>query len=382
MNNKKIIYLAGFVFSLAVALMSYINSSFLATFIDEKSVGIIYALGSIVSVFTLFTIPTIFRKLGSRAFLLLVIGLDALSILLFALGQDPLIIALIFVAGFTLNTLIFFSLDELLKISSSTGGMGRTRGGYLALSNIAWILSQLALGTILGEQSFRYIYIVSFSIMIVLFLLIFVRLRHIPDPVYDKMNIREYTGAFFRNKNLFRAYSMNVLLQFFYCWMIIYTPIYLSLHMGFSWKEIGIIFAIMLLPFSIIPFPLGTYADKIGERKILMYGFTIISLATLSLFFIEDKSLWLWAFMLFMTRVGAASIEIGIDAYFFKHIKPENEEFISIYRTATPTAYIKGPLVALFVLPFIPSFEYLYVVLGAVMLYGIYLSSTIRKDDI
>ena len=86
--------------------------------------------------------------------------------------------------------------------------------------------------------------------------------------------------------------------------------------------------------------------------------------------------------MLFMTRVGAASIEVATDAYFFKHIKPENEEFISIYRTAAPAAYIKGPLVAVIVLLFVPSFEYLYIVLGAIMLYGIYLSSTIRRSDI
>ena len=71
-----------------------------------------------------------------------------------------------------------------------------------------------------------------------------------------------------------------------------------------------------------------------------------------------------------------------IDSFFFKHIKPENEEFVSIYRTASPMSYILGPLLALFVFMFIPNFNFIFPILGALMLYGIYLSSTIRKSDI
>jgi MFS family permease len=153
-------------------------------------------------------------------------------------------------------------------------------------------------------------------------------------------------------------------------------------HLHFSWTEISTIFAIMLLPFVIIQAPLGIYSDKIGERKILMLGFTIMSLATLSIFFINIHAVWIWAMLLFMTRIGAATIEVMSDVYFFKHIKPENEELIGIYRSATPVSYIIGPAIALIVFYFIPSFNFIYIVLGTIMLCGIYLSSTIRKSDI
>ena len=82
-HDRKIIYLAGFLFSLPIALMSYVNSSFLSSFIGEKLVGIIYTLGSIASILALLVVPTIFRKMGGYRFLLLLIGLDALSILFF-----------------------------------------------------------------------------------------------------------------------------------------------------------------------------------------------------------------------------------------------------------------------------------------------------------
>src|SRR3989344_7505565 len=87
-HDRKIIYLAGFLFSLSVALMSYINSSFLSSFVGEKLVGIIYTIGSIISILALLIAPQIFRKIGGYRFLLLVIGLDALSILSFVLTKN------------------------------------------------------------------------------------------------------------------------------------------------------------------------------------------------------------------------------------------------------------------------------------------------------
>ena len=376
------IYLAGFVFSLPIALMAYINSSYISTFIDEKSVGIIYALASIVSIFALLLVPKIFRKIGGSKFLFWIIALDSLSIFLFAFSKNALSAAILFISAFTFNILIYFTLDEILRIFSKESSIGTIRGSYLALSNFAWIIAQILLGTILGEFSFKMIYLVSFVLMIIFFFMSYLYLDNIPDPNYDRMDIRKYIGKFFKNKNLFRAYGISLLLQFFYSWMVIYTPIYLSFHLGFSWKQIGIIFAVMLLPFTIIPFPLGKYADKIGERKILMCGFAVASLATLSLFFIRGHEIWIWALLLFTTRVGAASIEVASDAYFFKHIKPENEEFVGVYRNAAPVAYIIGPLLAFIAFIFIPSFNFIYLILGAIMLFGVYLASTIKKSDI
>ncbi|HEV7424147.1 MAG TPA: MFS transporter [Candidatus Paceibacterota bacterium] len=381
-NSRKIIYLAGFLFSVPIALSIYINSSFLSTLISEKSVAIVYALASLSSIIALFLASKIFRKTGGYKFLLLVVFLDALTFLSLSFAKSPLAIIITFILGISLNTLIVFSLDELLKIFSEDSSIGKIRGTYLAACHVAFISAQLASGTILGLFSFRSIYFIGFIIMMLFFFISMFTLKRMPDPAYDRMSAIKYIGEFLKNKNLSRAYILNFLLQFFYSWMVIYTPIYLFLHLGFLWKEIGIIFAIMLLPFIIIPFRIGKYADKIGERKILMFGFAIASLATLSLFFIHQHSIWIWAALLFATRIGAASVEVTSDAYFFKHIKSENEEFVGVYRTATPLADFIGPLCALLVLIFIPSFNFIYPILAALMMYGVYLASTISRNDI
>ena len=381
-HNRKIIYLAGFLFSLPIALASYINSSFISSLVGEKFVGIIYVLGSIGSILTLLLTPRIFRKIGGYKFLLYITLLDALSFLILALTKNAWSAGLMFILGFSMNTLIIFSLDELLKIASKDPSTGKIRGIYLTVCNLAWIIAQLTFGTILGGFSFGTIYLVSFLVMMMFLLVSFLNLKNIPDPEYDKINSLKYVKKFFKNRNLLRAYSINFLLQFFYAWMIIYTPIYLSNYLNFNWKEIGLIFTAMLVPFVLIQFPLGKYADKFGERKMLMLGFGISALATLSLFSIKEHSVFIWALLLFMTRVGAATIEVMSDVHFFKHIKPENEEFVGVYRTSSSIAYILGPAFAFLFFIFIPTFNYIFLILGTLMLFGIYLSSTIKKNDV
>ena len=255
----------------------------------------------------------------------------------------------IFIFYFTLNNLLVFSLDELLKISSQNSSTGRIRGLYLTIINSAWIIAQIFSTKILAHLPFSYLYLISFGIMTLFFLIALIGLKNSPDPKYDKIPAFQSLQKFFKNKNLLRAYTINFLLQIFYVCMVIYTPVYLHTHIGFSWAEISVIFTIMLIPFVLLQFPLGKYSDKTGERGLLIFGFTLMSLATMSLFFITKHAIWIWALALFLTRVGAAIIEIMSDVYFFRHIKAENDELIGIYRNTAPVAYIVAPISFLFI---------------------------------
>ena len=162
--------------------------------------------------------------------------------------------------------------------------------------------------------------------------------------------------------------------------MVIYTPIYLHEYLNFGWDKIGIIFSIMLIPFVILEFPLGKLSDKIGEKKILIAGFIVSILSILAIPFINEPRLIFWAGILFATRVGAATIEVLSESYFFKVVSEENADAISFFRNTTPLSYIIAPLLAVPVLLFVPSFEYLFFILGAVMLYGLFI--TLRLRDI
>jgi len=383
-DNPKLknIFLMGFLMSLHLAFTSYINSSFLSISSTEKYVGLIYMLGSLASISALFFVPLMLRKMGGYKFLLWSSGLNALSLLFLSVLKTPAQVILIFVFYFTLNNILIFALDEMLEIFSRNSSTGRVRGLYLTVVNLAWVLAQFFSGRTLAEFSFSTIYVIAFIIMSVFFLSTLLSLESLKDPKYDKTFAWQSFKKFFTDRNLARSYKINFLLQFFYAWMVIYTPIYLFAHLGFDWKEIGIIFTIMLLPFVFIQFPLGQYSDKIGERKMLMIGFFVAAIATSALFFIDKHEVWIWAFVLFCTRVGAATIEVMSDVHFFRQIGKENDEFISVYRNAGPTAYVLAPITAFIIFLLTPSFNFIFLILGALMFYGVYLSSTIKRGDL
>ena len=383
-DNPKLknIFFLGFLLSLQLAFTSYLNSSFISIFSGEKYVSLVYILSSTSSLLVLFYIPKILQKVGEYRFLLWSSGLNALSLLLLSLLKNSAGVIPVFIFYFTLNNLIIFALDELVQIFSKNSSTGRVRGMYLTIINLAWVVAQALSGETLSHFSFSVLYFIAFMLMAILFISTFFGLRNMTDPKYDKVLAWQSFKNFFANKNLARAYKINFLLQFFYVWMVIYTPIYLYTHLGFSWKEISIMFTTMLLPFVLIQFPLGRYSDKIGEKKMLLFGFFIASFATLSLFFIKIHEVWIWALILFCTRIGAAIIEVMSDVYFFKHIKKENDEFIAIYRNTLSVSYVLAPMIALVIFIFIPSFNFIFLILGAFMLSGIYLSSAIKNNDI
>jgi MFS family permease len=379
-NSKlKSIFLGGFLFSLHLAFTAYINSSLIANVIGEKNIALVYATASILAILALLFIPKFFSKIGSRKFLIITSTTSALLLLLLSFFRDSLALIPIFIVYLALNTLIIFTIDELLKIYSQSNSTGKIRGFYLTVTSLAWVLAQISSGEILSTLNIGDIYVLA-SVLVSLFLInaIF-KLNKIEEPNYDKSSTRENIKKFFFNKNLRNAYFINITLQFFYSWMVIYTPIYLRNHMYLPWEQIGIVFAIMLLPFVLIQFPMGKYADLHGEKKMLKLGFLISAIFTFLIFFIQTNNILVWALVLFMTRVGAATIEVMADVHFFKNIKPENEEYIGIYRSAAPIAYTIGPITAFIVFLLIPEFKFIYLVLSCVMIFGIYLASKIKN---
>jgi predicted MFS family arabinose efflux permease len=170
----------------------------------------------------------------------------------------------------------------------------------------------------------------------------------------------------------------NFLLQIFYALMIIYMPIYLNQHLGFTIEEIGIAFTIMLLPFVFIQIPVGWLADKImGEKEFLYAGFLIMAITTMSLSFITTKSFIVWGIMLFLTRIGAAVVEIMVETYFYKKITAGDSNLINIFKMTTNVAYVVASFFAsIFLLSF--GMKYIWVVLGLIMLLGLRYSLRIQ----
>ena len=104
---------------------------------------------------------------------------------------------------------------------------------------------------------------------------------------------------------------------------------------------------------------------KFGEKEFLILGFIIMALATLMIPLLQSKIFWLWAIVLFATRVGASTVEVASESYFFKHVKEDNTGLISLFRMGRPLSLIIAPLVALPIMGFLSysaSFYFLSII--------------------
>ncbi|MFA4975731.1 MAG: MFS transporter [Candidatus Paceibacterota bacterium] len=379
-HDRKIIYLAGFLFSIPLALTSYINSSFLSTYINEYYVGIVYIIASIISIFGLLKMPKILNNLGNRFTILMFTILSFLSLLTLAFSHNVFTSIFGIIAYFISTNFIVASLDIFIEDFSKNSNIGKFRGFYLMIINFAWVIAQTISGSIIAKSSFQGIYLFGAGIMLLTSFIFVFFLHDFKDPKYIKEPILKTIKTFIKNSSLSKIYLINLILKFFFAWMVIYTPIYLYEHIGFNWEQIGFIFTIMLIPFILLDFPLGKLSDKIGERKILLLGFFTTILFTFFIPFIKNPEVWIWAIILFGTRIGGATIEVMAESYFFKEITDKNADEISFFRNTYPLSFIIAPLIAIPILLLVPSFEYLFFVLSVILLIGFFI--TLRLKDV
>ncbi|MFH1454751.1 MAG: MFS transporter [bacterium] len=372
-----ILYILGFIFAFTSAIPTYVNSSFLKSLTSEQAIGIFYAIGSVFSLISLIFIPKVLKKYGNYKVTLFLTILYFLNFLGLAFIQNIFPVLFCFMISGAMATAIYFNIDVFIEHNSLNEKTGGIRSVYLTCINLAWLLSPWIAGIIVGESSYRKIYFVAALITLPIILIVSSNLKNFKDPEYKVFNILE-TIRSINNKNIKNIIISSFLLQLFFSWMVIYTPIYLNEYLGFSWGTIGIIFSVMLLPFVLIQIPLGYLADKkIGEKEILTIGFIIMAIFTVIIPLIHDNNIVLWALVLFMTRIGAAMVEIMNDTYFFKQVSDKNLNVINLYRTVGPLAYIISPISATIIIFFVPMVNIFYI-LGLLMIFGLRYSLAIE----
>ncbi len=379
-KNKQIyaLYILGFLFSVHVALPAYINSTFLSNFAPERFVGILYTIGSLLTILAFAFMPYALKKFGNFRIMFTLAILDILFLLGMATFKTALLLAPIFVIKLIFINLLYFNFDVFLESDSKDENTGGIRGIFLTTMNIAWVASPMIAGYILTNGDYWKIYITAASFMTVSTLILLYNFRNFKDPVYERIPFWKTFLQVWNNINIYKIFISSLILRFFYSWMIIYTPVYLHDKIGFEWSTIGTIFTIMLLPFILFEIPAGKLADsKWGEKEFLSIGFIIMALATMTLAFITSTNWMIWALVLFLTRAGASLVEIMTETYFFKQIDGGDANIIGFFRDTRPMAYVIAPVFAFIFLTFFEQ-KYLFLILGVIILIGLKYSLTLK----
>ena len=381
-----VIYILAFLVAFHIALLLYVESTFVESTLEKfsindigKFVGLIYAAAALVTLVVFLNISKILTKIGNFKLAFILFSIEMLSLFGLVFISSPIVLILVFILHLIAMRLVFFNIDLFLESNSSDESTGTTRGMFLTSISIAFVIASLMAGFILTNGDFWKLFFISGFIMIPAILLLFFQFRDYKDPIYDNVPLVKTLKEIWQRKNLYKIMVSAFLLRFFYSWMVVYTPIYLHKEMGLALSDIiGIIIPIALLPFILFQFILGKIADeKLGEKEILTAGFIIAGFTTMLLSFVTSTDVIVWALLLFATRVGASFIEIMTETYFYKKIDATDTHLMGCFRTLIPLAYLIGPLVATGFLMFF-DYQYLFVTLGFIMLFGLKYSLTIQ----
>ncbi len=357
------IYLATFLFALHYALTLYINSSFLSNYFSASEISLLFVFGAFLSMVLFSYTPRIIDAIGVKRLLFYSLVVDFLSVLGILSAKNPATLALAFTIYSTVILLIPLCLDIFLEARTREAATGRIRGTNLTAANVAILLAPLIVAYVVFDGHFSLAYIISAIVLVPLTALaLFFPNLH---TVFHGQNHSFYIllRIWQRHVNVRRVTVVRFALESFYTVMVIYTPLYLSQVIGFDWHTIGLIFTIMLLPFVLFEGAIGWLADRVyGEKEIMTLGLCVMSVS-LILILNLGACVAAWAIILFLSRVGAAAIEITTESYFFKNVGADDAGLISIFRLTRPISIIFGALVGGLILS-LYSYQMLFAVLA------------------
>ena len=370
-------YLFILLFTLHITPAVYVNSNYLSLFFDTKYIGLIYSIASVMTILIMLGTRKRLKKYGNYQVFIstLFVEMIALTFLIFSI--HPYIALISFITLFICHSIAFINLDIFLEKHTPNDATGKIRGWYLTSMNVAFIIGPFISSILLIHENYSFVYV--FTLLILLPVMYFAKklFSDFIDEPYDKVYILKSIKKISQNKDVYATLVSDFILKFFYAWMIIYTPLYLSEEIGFSISEVTLILSIALIPFLIIQSFAGKIADeRIGEKEMLSFGFVIMAFFTILISFIDEKNISIWIAVLFMTRVGAAMVELMTETHLFKRIESKDLSIISIFRISRPAAYIAGALAGAFFLQII-SFQMLFFVLGGILVYGLRYSLSI-----
>jgi MFS family permease len=334
--------------------------------------GLVYIVGAIVNIATFLLVPRYLRKRGNFRLITMLTALELSVLLGIACIPWNFMIILLFIIQQGIGPIIFYCLDIFLEQSTEANYVGSVRGMYLTMYNLSPIITPVIVGLVLATSAdYWKVYLMSALFLIPFLLIILINFWKFKDPEYPKIDIHKTVSHFLNSKNVYDVFIDQFLLSFFYCWMVIYMPIYLMKNIGFGWEEIGIILSIALLPFIIFQIPIGKMEDrKHDEKMLLIYGFLIMSASVALMPFITEKSLVFWATILFISRIGASIVEVSTETYFFKHVKSTNAGYISLFRMTKNMAFLIVSAIAGFSI-YIMGIGYSWIILALIMLVGV-----------
>lgn len=376
-----VFYIIGLIVSFSAALPAYVNSSFIGQFAQLKFVSLFFIAANFISLLSILFFPKIIKKFGKYKTFIVLIFLYSFALFFFS-AANSIITALLGIIFFTtfLN-LTLIKLDLFIEAFTKNANTGIIRAIYLTVCNFSWVLAPITSAYLINNFSYSFVYWLSGSIIIPTLIMFLIFSSELKVKIkYAQDGMLKVIKKIWSNKNLRGIFFVALILQLFYTTAVVYVPIYLNQTLGIGWDDLGRIFSFMLIPFILFQIPAGFLADKyFGEKEMLYLGFFILAISLIGIFYLDKPIIWLWAGLLFFSRIGAALIEAMRESYFFKIVSAKDLSMINFFRLTTPLAYIIGPAIAILITSFF-EIQYIFLFSSLIAISGVFLIWPIKDS--
>lgn len=350
----KLISFISFLLGFSQAILLYVMSEYFKESLGHENVGIFYTIAYTVSLVLLLNMHKLIKQFGKATAFSFLFFLQIVIVALMTL-VNPSLLGIVLLMGYiVIADVLWAILDIILESFSEDKKSGRIRGLHLVILGMGYLLGPLFSTRIFESKGFYGLFFIVMLMNMFIFLVALVSFRNYNQRFHEKLTIKDVVHKVLINGDLLKIYSISFALEFFYALMVIFTPLYL-LNLGLGWDKIGIIFTVMLIPFTFMGYPAGRLADtKWGEKEMIIVALIVMSISTATIYFISSTSVVVWAAVLFVTRLGASLVEILRDSYFYKCIDGRDMDLISFFRTARSVANIIATAISVVLLVFFP----------------------------
>lgn len=356
-------------------IVSYSNSSYLEKFTSPEMVGLLYTIGSALSVLLFLFITKVLRRIGNVQMVLWLSAFELLSLVLMGLAFDPATTIIAFVLFILINPLIYLSIDIFAEslIGEDEGATGARRGLTLSLMSLASTAGPFSVALLVGadDSKLYQTYYLAATVLLIFMAFISTHFHAFADPDYHDVKLLEALRSFWRKPNQRYVFLAHFILQIFFAWTIIYIPLYLVSELGLGWGAVGSIIGVSLLAYVIFEYPVGLIADRyIGEKEMMALGFFILAVSVSWISFMTSATVIAWMVLMFINRIGASLVEATTEVYFFKQIGGTDAKVMGFFRLTRPLALMVGSLLGSVALLYLP-FNLIFIVLALLMVVGI-----------
>jgi MFS family permease len=376
------LYVASLLLMFHGYVVAYVNSSLLEKYFSTVGTSTVYIIASALTILIFLFMSRVLHKLGNYKLTLTLVFIDLFSVLGISFADSMRAIAPLVITHLIVLSLIIFNIDIFMEehIGNNEGVTGTRRGLLLALvstvSAIAPFISSELVSAAGG--SFQYAYMASAVTLIPIIFILLIYLRDFRDPAYTDIHALEAIRGFWQKKDVRAVFIVHFVLQIFFMTMVVFSPIYLIKNIGLSWAEFGMVMFVCQLAYVIMEYPIGIIADKlIGEKEMMALGLMIMAISTAWIAFVDVQSVFMWALVMFVTRVGAAFVEVTTEVHFFKRTNSSDAQIISFFRVTRPLSYVVGAIIASLSLLYLP-FNLLFVVIASLMIPAMFMTLDIE----